>query len=236
MSILNPFRSIRACMSFADNLSNILKSDHATKIKPIKLCHAIAKALLGTDSSWNSLQPKIESAQELRLKNSDITPSGYNTAIVGDVGKSNMIQGIVLNASIPAPSKILILDVGRSYELLSTLVPDSQFHVAESSQLKLPTIDKKINVIELEELKPKGMPEYLDKLKKNILKKLDPVVDIFIDESWRYPQSFLRWLLEDCPNNVTMTFFTIEEMNKLTSGLINGRTIHINEERHPRTT
>jgi hypothetical protein len=244
LSILNPLRSIAACEAFAASLSKTLQSKYATKLKPIKLCHAIAQSLLGEETTWNSLRPKIESLEDVKSSHSNLTPMGINSAVIGSSGsgKSNLLNGyIISNDPSHLHKRKVVIDIGRSYEKLCDL-EFASFHKiskvhdlynksgsANYSNIK----PEHVAVFELEDVVfEKCFAETLGMLKSYLELYLKDDVEIIVDETHNIPSEFLHWLLCEIPNKVTLTFQSLSDLTRLTNmNLFNGQLIEIKGSR-----
>tara|TARA_B100002049_G_C16084736_1_gene378820 strand:- start:6758 stop:7492 length:735 start_codon:yes stop_codon:yes gene_type:complete len=194
--------------AFASRLSNVLLTDHAIKLKPIKLLHCIAKAL--GFKNYNHYQAvKVPRSGLQHFESAELEqklPAGVNTYIVGGCGsgKTTMSFGIIIdsvNNSFQKFSNTVVLDIGRSYQHLHKKLADSEFIVATaktSTTLNaIETSGKSVTFIELEELKA-HRNEHIAKQLVDILKKITNKRSLLIiDEWWEIHQYIKEWALTE---------------------------------------
>ena len=229
MSILNPLRNVRSCMAFAENLSSYLKTEHAIKIKPIKMCHVIAKSVLGEQFSWNLLHDKLKTLDDNPVIETNLKPLGKNTALFGisGTGKSSLMIGTLINKHMRYKKKALIIDAGRNYELFASMHDDIVHHQISDSKADIPELAGRINIIDLENLLVSGMDEYIAKLQQYLSENISQDTDIFIDETNVFPDDFLIWCLCECASDVTVSFSLIRDLDRLPKKLFNYKTTQI---------
>ena len=205
--IINPLRTPSAAMDFAEKLSNALKENHSIKIKPIKLCHSIAKALYGENSSWNAMLKNYGGASDSSLK-----PAGLNSIITGrsGVGKSRLIAGGLISSFKPSSLEMkakVVVDTGRSYEHLSWLNDEFFFHEITDPKGTIPALEGAVHVYEMESINSHEAHEFLSNLQV-YLSTLPPTsFDLIIDETLKVSASFLEWALCSFEGDVTITSF-----------------------------
>lgn len=227
--IKNPLQSIRTFKRFSENLSKILQTNHAIKIKPIKLCHCIAKAIYGEQSSWNTVTKKLETP---RTTDVELKPTGLNRAIVGasGIGKSCLVAGEVL-AKLYRPrhnKKIkVIIDTGRSYEALSHLSDAIVFNDITDAKAPIPRLEGSVTIYEMESMKFDERHEFLARLQTYLSSLPVSGFDLILDETYQMSPSFLAWALSKFEGDVTVIAVDFNEVNTIDMNLYNQKIVHL---------
>ena len=169
--------------------------------------------------------------------NSGLEPRGRNSIVLGaDPSADTLhVQGMVFNQlsrSDPQGTnrRVVVLDVGRTYQRYSSLL-ELNMKVIEYIEGELPEFNKPLVVVELEELKTKGMDAVggLDKFKSILKSRLSATDLLVINEAWCIDPDFVMWAMSNLDNEVVVTAMLESDLEKrgYDTSLFNGSAIRV---------
>ena len=155
-----------------------------------------------------------------------LLPKGDNSYILGSAGSGKTIYmtGVIANNLSKTCrystkyKNIVVLDAGRSYEGLCTIIPDSQFvYLKAINHTALVPIDlsgKKLTVFDFEEIRHSQTDAIANQL-INLLKNCTTQESlVIIDEWWLMHQAIKRWSLTEFEGETLVSAITEKDITQ----------------------
>lgn len=170
----------------------------------------------------------------------NFTSKGTNRFVIGrtGIGKSSYMVGLIaqklnrlINGGLQTCDKIVVVDVGRSYELLTNLVEDSEFieiyaqGLSEISPITLS--NKKLTVFELESLRPLNNDDIAQQIIESLKKATTPKSLLIIDEWCVMNNAIKQWALTEFEGETIICCMDNDQLEYDKSSHLFGRGIEI---------